>query len=119
MRRSLERNRFTLVAISLYVSVRSHILSERSATFRDHALRGVQTSRLEFGMQARGQHRYRPASPVVGDIGDELIVEGRRRPFVDVVRIEGLKNFFRTIIDPSVADQNAEAADCEEIAVIS
>src|SRR3977135_2065969 len=80
---------------------------------------GVQTSRLEFGMQARGEHRHRSAIRVVGDIGDELIVEGQRRPLVDVVRIKGLNNFFRTIIDPAVADQNAEARACEEIAVIS
>src|SRR6476619_776632 len=63
-------------------------------------------------MQARGEHRYRSA------IGDELIVERQRRPLVDVVRIEGLDDLFRTIIDLAVADQNAEAADREEIAVI-
>src|ERR1700704_5680905 len=69
-------------------------------------------------MQARGEHRYRSAISVVGEIGDELIVERQRRPLVDVVRIEGLEDLFRTIIDLAVADQNAEAANREEIAVI-
>src|SRR4029077_20778449 len=69
-------------------------------------------------MQARGEHRYRSAIGVVGEIGDELIVERQRRPLVGVVRIEGLDDLFRTIIDLAVADQNAEATDREEIAVI-
>src|SRR6187397_3135434 len=69
-------------------------------------------------MQARGEHRYRSAIRVVGDIGDELVVERQRRPLVDVVRIEGLDDFLGTIVDLAVADQDAEAADCEEIAVV-
>src|SRR6267142_2539060 len=36
-------------------------------------------------MQARGEDRYRSAVRVVGDIGDELIVERQRRPLVAVV----------------------------------
>src|SRR3954468_22780778 len=69
-------------------------------------------------MQARGEIRYGSAIRVVRDIGDELIVERQRRPLVDVVRVEGLEDLFRAIIDLAVADQNAEATDREEIAVI-
>src|SRR3954447_2376419 len=69
-------------------------------------------------MQACGENRDRSAIRVVRDVGDELIVEGQRRPLVGVIRVEGLEDLLRAVIDLAVADQNAETADRKEIAVI-
>jgi len=46
-------------------------------------------------VQARRDDRYRPPVPIVGRIGDELIIEGEL-PRIDGQRVVGLQNFFRT-----------------------
>src|SRR5207247_596296 len=71
----------------------------------------------EFRVQPGGENRNRAAVGVVRGVDEELIIEGERRRFVDLVGIIGLQNFFFAVIELAVANEQAEAAGREERAV--
>ena len=71
----------------------------------------------EFRVQPGGENRNRAAVGVVRGVDEELIIEGQRRRFVDLVGIIGLQNFFFAVIELAVANEQAEAAGREERAV--
>src|SRR6266705_287391 len=87
----------------------SHSLRKTGAHFPENA--------LKFGVQPRGQDRDRPAVGVVGGVSDELIVEREIEIFANVVGIIGLEDLFLTVVEPSVADNDAEPAGGDEVAV--
>src|SRR4030081_1035423 len=62
---------------------------------------------------------YRHWSPVgvVSGIGDELIIERQRAPFVDVIGIISLNNFLFAVVQMAISNQQANAAGREEVAV--
>src|SRR5438445_9422206 len=72
---------------------------------------------LKLAVQAAGKNVHRPAIGVIGWIGDELIIRSDGEVLVDRKRVIGLQNSFRLIIKPAVADQEAEPAGCEEVAM--
>src|SRR5436190_23078731 len=72
---------------------------------------------LKLAVQAAGKNVHRSAIGVIGGIGDELIIRSDGKVLVDRKRVIGLQNSFWLIIEPAVADQQAEAAGREEVAV--
>ena len=72
----------------------------------------------KLGVQPPGEDRNRPAISVVGWIDQELIVERQRQRVIDRKRIIGFENVLALIIEPTVADQHAEPARREEVAMI-
>ena len=59
----------------------------------------------------------RAAIGVVGRVRNQLIVGGEREVLVDRVSVVGLENSLVAVVETAVADQQAEAAGRQEIAV--
>src|ERR1700681_4682370 len=68
-------------------------------------------------LSVRPCREYRDRSPVgvVGGIGDELVVEGQRAPFVEVIGIIGLEYFLFAVVQLAITDQQADATRSEEV----
>src|ERR1700680_3082800 len=66
-------------------------------------------------MRARREYRGRSTVGVVGGIGDELIVERQRAPFVEVIGIECLEDFLFAVVQLAITDQQADATRSEEV----
>src|ERR1700722_18778013 len=62
---------------------------------------------------------YRHWSPVgvVSGIGDELIIERQRAPFVEVIGIVCLEDFLFAVVQLAITDQQADATRGEEVAM--
>ena len=69
--------------------------------------------RSELRVKPAGKNRDWTTIGVVSGIGDELIVESQRRPFVEAIGVVGFDDFLSPIVELAVADQNAEAAGGE------
>src|ERR1700704_7171820 len=72
----------------------------------------------KLGVQPSGEDRYRPAVGIIGRVGDELVIEGQAHDVEQRDRIIGLQDPLGAVIEPAVADQDAEAAGRDEVAVI-
>src|SRR3981189_3653003 len=72
----------------------------------------------KLGVQPSEENRYRPAIGVIGRVGDELVVEGQAHGLEQRDRIIGLQDPLGAVIEPAIADQDAEAAGRDEVAVI-
>src|SRR6516225_9244792 len=72
---------------------------------------------LELAVQPAREDRDRPAIGVVGGVADKLIVGGEGDALHDRIGVVGFKNLLGTIIELAVADQQAEAAGGEEVAM--
>ena len=66
-------------------------------------------------MSACREYRHWSPVGVVSGIGDELIIERQRAPFVDVIGIISLKNFFFAVVQLAITDQQADATRSEEV----
>ena len=55
-------------------------------------------------MQSSRKDRNRPPIGIVSRIGDELIIDGERRPFVEAVSIIDFEDLLRAIIELAIAD---------------
>src|SRR5581483_11619398 len=71
----------------------------------------------KLSVQAAREDRDRATIGVVGGIDDVLIVEGQGAPARELQRVVGLENPLRAVVQPAVADQEAEAARSQEVAV--
>ena len=65
------------------------------------------------------RRRDRSAVGVVGGVGDELIVGGQRELLVERVGIVGFEDSLAPVVELAVADQNAEPAGRDEVAMVS
>src|SRR5262249_53846622 len=74
---------------------------------------------LELAVQASGEDRDRPAVGVVRQVLQELIVERQDDAVDHIHSIKSLENLLGAIIEPAVADQDAEATRGDVIAVIA
>ncbi len=70
-------------------------------------------SRSELHMESGRIDRDRPTVGVIAGVGDQLIVERQRRPFVEADGVIGFHHFLRAIVELSVPDQDAHAAGGE------
>ena len=61
----------------------------------------------------------RAAIGIVGGIGDELVVRRQRDRLVERIRVVGFEDALLAVIELPVADQRAEPAGGEEVAVIA
>src|SRR5258708_37157026 len=68
-------------------------------------------------MQRARENRDRATIGVIGGVGDQLIVRGEREVLVDRKGVIRLEETFVAIIERAVADQQAEAACRQEIAM--
>src|ERR1700674_4863768 len=68
----------------------------------------------EFRVQASAENGHRAAIGVVGRIGNELIIQRKGRPLVEIDRVVGLEDLLLAVIEPAVADQDAEPAGRNE-----
>jgi hypothetical protein len=57
-------------------------------------------------MQTPRKDRNRSPVGIVSRIDDELIVEGKRCPFVEAVGVISFEDLLRTIVELAIADQN-------------
>ena len=62
---------------------------------------------------------HRPAVGVVGGVGNQLVIARQRELLVERVGIIGLENTFAPVVERAIADQGAEPASCEEVAMVS
>ena len=62
---------------------------------------------------------HRAAVGVVGGVGDELIVSRQRDRLGQRVGIIGLENALTPVVERAVADQDAEAAGGDEVAMVA
>ena len=62
---------------------------------------------------------HRAAVGVVGGVGDQLVIRGQRQRLVERVRIIGFENPFAPVVERAVADQDAEPAGGDEIAMVA
>ena len=69
----------------------------------------------KLGMSACREYRHWSPVGVVSGIGDELIIERQRAPFVDVIGIISLKNFLCAVVQLAITDQQTDAARGEEV----
>src|ERR1700722_14570783 len=62
---------------------------------------------------------YRHWSPVgvVSGIGDELIIERQRAPFVEVIGIVCLEDFLWAVVQLAITDQQTDTTRSEEVTV--
>ncbi len=56
---------------------------------------------------------------IVGGVGDQLIIRGQRQLLGERVGVVGLENSFLAVVELAVADENAEPAGSDEVAVVS
>ena len=77
----------------------------------------AQADELKLAVEAAGEDVDRAAVGVVGGVGDQLIVGGKGEVLVDRVGVVGLEDPFVAVVETAVADQQAEAAGRQEIAV--
>src|ERR1700716_1150852 len=68
-------------------------------------------------MRACREYRGRPPIGVVGGIGDELIVERQRAPFVEVIGIVCLEDFLWAVVQLAITDQQTDTTRSEEVTV--
>ena len=68
----------------------------------------LQPSKL--GMKPRCENGDRSPVGVVCGIANQLVVERKRRPFVEAVGVVGLKYLLGPVIEPAIADQYAETS---------
>src|SRR4051794_17947109 len=68
------------------------------------------SARSPFSVEAHREQVHRAAVGVVGRAGDELIVEGQRRRFVDLVGVIGFEDFLFAVVQRAGASQEAEPA---------
>ena len=75
----------------------------------------LQNFALELGMEASGERIHRTAVPVVGGVGDELVVEADARVRRKRVAVISLEDFFEPgIRQLPIADEDAQAAGVEK-----
>src|SRR5712672_664774 len=68
----------------------------------------IGTTPSELRVKTPRKDRYGPAVGVVCRIGNELIVKGERRPFVEAVGVIGFDDFLSPVVELPVANQDAE-----------
>src|SRR3954463_4197484 len=76
-----------------------------------------ETSKLP--VESSRENRHRAAVGVVGGGGDELVVGGQRDLLVQRVGVIGLEDALAPVVERAIADQDAETAGGDEVAVIS
>ena len=64
-------------------------------------------------MKSPRKYRNGPAVGIVSGIADELVVEGKRRPFVEAVGVVRFEDLFPLVVKLSVANQDTQTAGSE------
>src|SRR5215813_2802165 len=74
---------------------------------------------LEFAVQPPREYRDGTAIGVIGGIDDQLIVGGEGERLVQRIGIVGLENPLGPIVELTVANQGAETARRDEVAMVA
>src|SRR5216683_5633077 len=67
----------------------------------------------ELRVKSARKDRYGATVGIVSGIVDELVVEGKRCPFVEAVSVIRFEDFFSPIVELAVADQNTQTSGGE------
>jgi len=62
---------------------------------------------------------HRAAVGVVGGVGDQLVIRGQRQRLVERERVVDFENPLAPVVERAVADQDAEAAGGDEVAMVA
>src|SRR5436309_9534334 len=78
---------------------------------------GIRTGDSKLAVESSRENRHRAAIGVVGGVGDELVIGGQRDLLVQRVGVIGLEDALAPVVERAVADQDAETAGGDEVAV--